>query len=145
MEYIPNVGEICWAKCTTEGKLKQEYICDKDHMFIILTKKSYNQKSNHYGAVPITSLNKEDGQIRQFAIDYGIDIHDDELNCPTSIFSKEIFPKESKILCDKICRLYKSHILIHRCNGARITKIKLSELVNNLRHFIKYTERLGKT
>jgi len=112
---VPTHREIIWANCCTEGKEIGNRKGIPPHMFVVLTKKPYNETSSHFSALPITS--KKEGKHQQYILDYGINITQDDVDGRISNFT---FDKDSFILCDRPSRIDKKDLSINQAHTSRV-------------------------
>ncbi len=135
-EEIPTRREIVYATCTTDGKNKsKENLTDDicpNHMFLVISSKSYNEKTECLLAVALTSVkdNKEDNYI----INYGIDINNDDIKEDSGQFQLKL---KTVILCDRPSRISKKDLVPFAQDKVMINKEKYEEILNAVTRFIK--------
>lgn len=71
MEDVPSQREIRKTCCTLDGKNKErENLLDcPDHYFIVVTRRSYNQRSQSFLGVPLSSMKGDETD--KFRLNYG--------------------------------------------------------------------------
>lgn len=108
-------------------------------MFVILTKKRYNEISNSVLGVPISSFGEKEDKEKEkndhFRETYGIDISNDDI-IDDSISNYNLYKKRSVVLCDRPCRINKSDVVeFYEC--VKIDENKYQEVINALQNFIE--------
>lgn len=126
---IINQKAIIWFNCCTNGKNRGNRKNIPEHMFIILTKKSYNDRSCSVCGIPITS---EKDKYQHHTLNYGVNITNDDIDGENFSFTKESF-----ILCDRPTRLDKKDLSVNQKHICRVKKEKFENIVSQLQAFLK--------
>ncbi|MBI5072892.1 type II toxin-antitoxin system PemK/MazF family toxin [Candidatus Woesearchaeota archaeon] len=133
---IPSAKNIIWTCCTLDGKNKEKEgnnTCP-NHMFIVLTKKGYNERSRHFLAVPLSSIKiGNDEHENYYRLNYGINVgNDDIVNDDLNEFS---LTKSTVVLCDRPTRVDKEDIE-QTVNFGKIEDKKYEEIIQAINHFL---------
>jgi uncharacterized protein YifN (PemK superfamily) len=127
---IPNRRDLRETNCTLDGKNNEKEGLSgancKKHWFIVLTKNRYNEQSDCFLGVPISSKRNNDRNISR--LNYGVDL------IPDDIDGQFIITKPTLALCDRVSRVSKSDLTV--LGESMIQKEKYDEIVNKINFFI---------